>query len=74
MYISHHVKYLLFLSDFNETRIFLKYIQKNSQMSYWMKISPVGAELFHAGRQRDRRTDRPDIAGGHFLQFCKRAK
>jgi len=23
-----------------------------------MKIRPVGAELFHAGRQRDRRTDR----------------
>ena len=39
-----------------------------------MKICPLGAELFHAGRQKDGHTDRHDIAGGHFLQFCKRAK
>ena len=25
-------------------------------MSYFMKISPVGAELFHADRQTDRHT------------------
>jgi len=27
-------------------------------MSYFMKISPVGAELFHADRQRDRQMNR----------------
>ena len=30
---------------------------KNSQMSNLMKVSPVGAELFHADRLTDRRID-----------------
>jgi hypothetical protein len=38
MCIGPHVKYLLFLSDFNET---------------WMKIRPVRAELFHVDRRTD---------------------
>jgi len=34
-----------------------------------MKISPVGAELFHAGGRADGRTDRHDQ--GSFSQFCE---
>jgi hypothetical protein len=52
MYIGLRVKCLLLLSDFNETRIFLTHNQKNAQISNYMKIHPVGAELFHAERER----------------------
>jgi hypothetical protein len=41
------------LSDFNETSIFFDRVSKNNQISNFMKIHPVEAELFHA----DRRTD-----------------
>ena len=53
MYTGLHAKHPLFLSYFNETWIFLNRIWKNTQISNFMKIRPVGAELFHA----DRRTD-----------------
>ena len=42
-----HVKYPLFLSDLN----FLDRFWKKSQISSFIKIRPVGAELFHADRQ-----------------------
>jgi hypothetical protein len=46
------VKYPLFLSDFNETRIFsIDY--KKTQISILMKIHPEGAELFHVDGQTD---------------------
>jgi hypothetical protein len=48
MCIDLHVKYPLFLSDFNETRIFSKDCRKYSNI---MKIRPVGAELFYTDRQ-----------------------
>ena len=38
MYIGLHTKYPLFSTDFS----------KNTQMLIFMKIRPVGAELFHA--------------------------
>jgi len=53
MYIGLHVKYLLFLSDFNETWVFSIYFQKSTQISNFLKIRPVGADLLHL----DRRTD-----------------
>jgi len=34
---------------------------KNLQISNFMKIRPVGAELFHAERQSDRRMDRTKL-------------
>ena len=55
MYVHLHVKYSLVLSDFNATWVFWTDFQKKkkTQLSNFMKIRPVGAELFHA----DGRTD-----------------
>ena len=57
MYIGVYVKYLLLVSDFSETWMFSIDFQKNTQISNFMKIRPVGAELFHAGRRTKERTD-----------------
>ena len=38
-----------------------------------MKISQVGADLFHADRQKDGRADKHDEANSPFPQFYKRA-
>ena len=46
MYIGLQVKYPLFLVDFNGTS--LNGCPKNIQISNFMKISPVGAEMLHA--------------------------
>ena len=51
MYIGLHVKYPLFLSDFNETCNFIERFWKNNQISNFMKIRPVGAELLHAEKK-----------------------
>jgi len=39
------------LSDFIKTKIFTT-VSKDSQISNFMKIRPVDAELFHADRQK----------------------
>jgi hypothetical protein len=54
MYIELHVKYPLFLSDFNETWIFSCDFSKNSQLPNFIRIHPVAAELF---MRKDRQTD-----------------
>jgi len=46
-----YVKYLLFLSDFNETWIFPTDFFKYTQISDFMKFHPVEAVLFHADWQ-----------------------
>jgi hypothetical protein len=51
-YVGLHVKCPLFLSGSDETRMFSTVCEKSSNINF-MKIRPVGAELFHA----DRRTD-----------------
>jgi hypothetical protein len=43
-----HVKYPLFLSYFNKPWIFFDSFSKNTEISIFMKIRPVGAELFYA--------------------------
>jgi hypothetical protein len=74
MSVRLHVKYLLFLSDFNETSDFLDRFSKNAQISHLMKIRPVGAVLFHADRQTYRREkDKHDEANIRLSQFCERA-
>ena len=58
MYTGLHVKYPLFFTDVNETRILLTVFRKNGQIPKLMKIRPVGVELLRVGRQTERRTDR----------------
>ena len=61
MHIGLHVKYILFLSNFNETWTFLTEFQ--NQISNFKKASPVEAELWH--------TDRHNDANSCFSKFCK---
>jgi len=53
MYNGLRVKYSSFVSDFNKAGIFSRDFSKNTQISYFTKIRPVGAELFHANRRTD---------------------
>jgi hypothetical protein len=39
----------------------------------FMKIRPVGAELFHADRQTDGHTDGHDEGNSRYSQYCERA-
>ena len=70
MYIGLHVKYPLFLSDFNETWIvetnFLKILKYQTS---WKSIQWVPS----CSMRTDGRTDRHDEADSCFSQFCKRA-
>ena len=50
---------------------FLNRFFKNPQISNFMKIRPVGAELFHTYGWMDGWTDRHDEANNHFSQFCE---
>jgi len=43
-------------------------------MSDFMKIHPVGAELFHADGRTDRQTGKHDEANCRFSQFCECSK
>ena len=72
MYIGPHVKYPSFLFDFNETCIFLDRFSKNSQISNYMNIRPVGAELFHADRRTGGQTWRSLIVA--FRNFANSPK
>ena len=53
MHIGLHVKYPLFLFDSHETWSFRDRFSKNTQISNFMKIRPVEAEVFHADVQTD---------------------
>ena len=66
MYISLHVKYRLFLYDFNGTRIFVTVFLKSTQISNFVKIHPAGAESFHA----DGRTDMTNLSLFAILWAC----
>jgi len=44
---------------------------KNTQMSDFMKILPVGAELFREDGRTEGQADRHDEASSHFSQFCE---
>jgi hypothetical protein len=64
MYLGIHVKYPLFLTDFNQTW-FSRQIFENLQTPNLMKIRPAVAELYH----EDRRTDRHKEATSRFSQL-----
>jgi hypothetical protein len=53
MHIGLHVKYPLLLSDFIKKLDFFDGFSKNTPIPNFMKIRPVGAELFHADGQTD---------------------
>jgi len=53
---------------------FSRPIFENPLISNFMKIHPVGAELFHEDGQKHRRTDRYDEANSRFLQVNDRAE
>ena len=58
MYTGLHVKYLLFLSHFKATWILSTDFRGKTPTPNFMKICPVGAELFHAeGRETDRQIE-----------------
>jgi hypothetical protein len=46
---------------------FSRQISKNPQISHFMNIHPVGAEVFHV----DGQTDRHDEANSRFSQFSE---
>ena len=71
MYIGLHVKYPFFLSDFN--KIVSTDFRKNTQISNFMKIRPVGVELLHADGQMDGRMEGHDEANSCFSKFCESA-
>jgi hypothetical protein len=50
-YIDLHIKYPLFLVDINQTLVFWTDFKKI--LEYFVKIRPLGTELFHAYRQTD---------------------
>ena len=56
MCIDLLVKYSLFLSDFNEIRIFSTEFRKIHKIPYFVNIRPVGAESFHVGGRADGHT------------------
>ena len=63
------VKWALYSSSSKENRIFSTDLFKNIQISIFIKIRAVGAELFLAYR----RSDRHDQANSRFSQFRERA-
>jgi len=69
MYIGFHVKYPLFLSDFNEAWIFWTYFRKNTQISNsWKSVQWDPS----CSRRTDRRSGRHEGANSRFSQFCER--
>ena len=68
MYIGLHVKYLLFLSDFNETLVFSADIRKT--LKYHIPWKSVRWEPSCSTRT-DRQTDKMKLVS-RFLQVCER--
>jgi len=62
-------KVLVTLVGFLKNIEFCKYVLENSQLSIFVKIRPVGAELFHAGEP----TERHYGAKRRFSQFFEGA-
>jgi len=70
MCIDGRVKYPLFVSDCNETWIFSTHFREIFKYRY-MKMRPVGAEVFHAdGRTYGRTANTYDEANSRFCERC----
>jgi hypothetical protein len=67
-----HVKYSLFLSDFNKLQFFDRF-SKNIQMLNFMKILPAGADLSYAAGRKEGRTKIHDEPSSRFSQYCESA-
>jgi len=65
-----HLKYLLFLSDFNETLIFPAEFRKI--IKYQISQKSIQKEPSYSMRT-DRRMDGHDKANSRFSKFCERA-
>jgi hypothetical protein len=65
MYVGLHVKCWLLLADCNGTGIFLDRFSKNTQIPNFMKIRPVGSDLFHADATRLKRVGKGTGLGPH---------
>ena len=66
-----NVKYLLFLSHFNEIWGFLDRFSKNTQISIFMEILPVAAEWFQVGGFTDGETDMKKLTA--ILRYFEKA-
>jgi hypothetical protein len=69
LYIGLHVKYTLFLSDFNETWIFLTDFRKILQYKISRNLSS-GSQVIPYGWTAGQ-TNSHNEANSHFSQFCK---
>jgi hypothetical protein len=67
MYSGLHIKYPSFLSDSNEACKVPDRFSKNAEISNFVKIRAVGAELLHAGG----RAGAHDEDNNRFYQFCE---
>jgi len=63
MYTYLPVKYLLFLSNFNETTICLTYFQKITNTKFNENLSSGGCEWMDGQTQNE--------GNSYFLQFCE---
>ena len=52
---------------------FFDRFSKNTRISNFMELRPVGTEFFHADEQPPRRAEKHDEANSRFSQFCERA-
>ena len=66
-----HVKYRLFVSDFNETLIFSEVLEKYANIKFHENPSS-GNRVVPCGGT-DGRTGRHDEANSYFSGFCERA-
>jgi len=62
MCIGLRVYYPLFFTDFNENLIFSMHFGKIPKYQISLKILPVGAELFHADGQTDKKHEANTVA------------